>query len=537
MPVTRSQTKQQREQSAPYEPPQQIRATRLASKRRQDEQDELAIVISPPPRRPEALTNNSPQSRKRVRDEVFIDDSPEPRKRARSDSLTPVEEINESSPTPSVNIAQLEMEKSRLERAHYEQNEETEQLKTLVKRLESEKRELGYQNRDLRDETQDLKQQIRGHEEDNENFAEDMSGLEEENGQLKELIAKLEKEKNSLEEQKQAQKRRSQLQSERNRQLVQQHKEEIHKAEKEVQELKHDFKKDLQEAEREREALLDEISELKGSIVGVSRLGKQFGDGKFKSSIDRVYHGIRNCFLTIVKSREFDLKPQRGNGTLAKLLSAQVPGYQDQTVNDKLHVCMTVVSMVLVDFANQHLVFGHPSKDLPTTAWAVYQKFSEIDTLTDEKPVKQWLALTDEIINKAAPEAMKKAKEGSLKHIMDMIKKSLQAATTLKLTDDILNIITRLVSGCLEDLRLLEFQEWKYKIEMIPAHVEGEHTPFDLDNMEDIYAEESGLVKASVFPLLSRLEIDEEDGSQRWAAISKAKVVVMTDSLATDGSA
>lgn len=133
--------------------------------------------------------------------------------------------------------------------------------------------------------------------------------------------------------------------------------------------------------------------------------------------------------------------------------------------------------------------------------------------MTTEKSVKQWLALTDEIINKAAPEAMKKAKEGSLKHIMDMIKKSLQAATTMKLTDDILSTITRLVSGCLEDLRLLEFQEWQYKIEMIPAYAEREHTTFDLDSMDDIYAEESGLVKASVFPLLSRLEIDEEDVS------------------------
>ncbi|KAG9529752.1 hypothetical protein KCU93_g3126, partial [Aureobasidium melanogenum] len=537
MPVTRSQAKQQRDQSAPYEPPQQIKATRRADKRRQDEQDELAIIISPPPRRPEALIDNSPRSRKRVRDEVFIDNSPEPRKRARYISLTPVEEINESSPTASDKNAQLEMEKLRLEHAHYEQNEEIEQLKTLVKRLESERRELEYQNKYLKDENQGLKQHIREHEEENENLAEDMSGLEEENDELKERISKLEREKNSLEEQNQTQKKRLELQSDRIKHLAGQHTETFTRAENEIQDLKHNFKQDLQEAERERESLLDEISELKGSIVGVSRLGKQFGDGKFKSSIDRVYHGIRNCFLTIVKSREFDIKPQRGNGTLAKFLSAQVPGYQDQTVNDKLHVCMTVVSMVLVDFANQHLVFGRPSKDLPTAAWAVYQKFAEVDTLTDEKSVKQWLALTDEIINKAAPEAMKKAKEGSLKHIMDMIKKSLQAATTLKLTDDILSIITRLVSGCLEDLRLLEFQEWKYKIEMIPAHVEGRHTSFDLDSMEDIYAEETGLVKASVFPLLSRLEINEEDGSKRWAAISKAKVVVMTDSLATNDSA
>lgn len=305
MPVTRSQTKQLRDQSAPYEPPQQIRASRRAGKSRQNEQDELAIVISPLPRRPEAFTNNSPKSRKRVRDEVFVDDSPESRKRARSDSLTPVEEINESSPTASVNIAQLEMENSRLERAHYEQNEEIEQLKALVERLESEKLELAYQNRYLRDETQGLKQQIRGHEEDNEKLADDMSGLEEENDQLKEHIGKLEEEKNSLEEQKQVQKKRSQLQSERNRQLVEQHKEEIHKAENEIRILKHDMKKESQEAERDRESLLNDIFELKGSIAGVTRLGKQFGDAKFKSSMDRVYHGIRNCFLTIVNSREF----------------------------------------------------------------------------------------------------------------------------------------------------------------------------------------------------------------------------------------
>lgn len=131
-----------------------------------------------------------------------------------------------------------------------------------------------------------------------------------------------------------------------------------------------------------------------------------------------------------------------------------------------------------------------------------------------QKEMKQWLALTDDILTRNNSKSMDRAKEASLNHILDNMKKVLEAATTLEFTDAIRRTLSNAISPHLETLRMLHFQEWEYNLRMQSTSYEDGPVPFHRGEMEGMFYEEKGFVKAVLFPQLRRLEEGSGDDDE-----------------------
>lgn len=91
------------------------------------------------------------------------------------------------------------------------------------------------------------------------------------------------------------------------------------------------------------------------------------------------------------------------------------------------------------------------------------------------------------------------------------MKEHLEDVTTLEFTDAIRRRLSDAIAPHLTTIRMLHYQEWNYKLEMVDASRKGAPVYFSWARMEGMFWEETGFVQASLFPQLCRLEEDVED--------------------------
>lgn len=123
--------------------------------------------------------------------------------------------------------------------------------------------------------------------------------------------------------------------------------------------------------------------------------------------------------------------------------------------------------------------------------------------------MKQWLSLTKEILTDIDQESWDAAQELLLKYVLDESQKIIEDWTDLRIDETIREELSEAVEPLLQTLCMVEYQKWQFTFELIPAMDEEERTSFDPAEMEGMFAEKTGWVKASIFPQLCRLEQDD----------------------------
>jgi hypothetical protein len=101
---------------------------------------------------------------------------------------------------------------------------------------------------------------------------------------------------------------------------------------------------------------------------------------------------------------------------------------------------------------------------------------------------------------------MIQTRDDSLDLLLDNMKEHLETVTTLKFTDAIRRKLSEAVAPHLTTLRMLHYQEWDYKLEMVDASRKGAPVFFSPALMKGMFWEETGFVQASLFPQLCRLQ-------------------------------
>ncbi|KAI5209882.1 hypothetical protein E4T39_00637 [Aureobasidium subglaciale] len=268
--------------------------------------------------------------------------------------------------------------------------------------------------------------------------------------------------------------------------------------------------------------------EVKQNIAASTRLDKQLGDETFRRSMDQIYERFRECFLLVHRRQDFDIRKKPNDESLEKFLSKHVPSWRDNNADVRLHVCISIVSRVLTQFVNSKFVFGMPNKNPIHAAWRAWAALAEDpQTSRSQHDVKRWMAMTSTVLTNNHQELMLQARDDSLEFMLDTMKKDLGAVTTMDFTDAIRRRISDAISPHLTTLRLLHFQEWKYKFNMVTASRKGDPVRFSRARMDGMFWEESGYVQASLFPQLCRREEDDEDEEETYTVVCKARVAVV----------
>ncbi|THW40234.1 hypothetical protein D6D21_06940 [Aureobasidium pullulans] len=290
-----------------------------------------------------------------------------------------------------------------------------------------------------------------------------------------------------------------------------------------------DLQKKLSEKAQHDKKAGEELNfEVKQSIAASTRLDKQLGDEAFRKAMDQIYERLRDCFMVIRRREPFDVEITLSDDTLSEFLSEHVPSWKDNSQDDKLYVCISLVSRTLTRFVNNRLVFGYPNNSPIQAAWWAWKTLAEgSQNSKSQQDVKRWLALTSTVLTDNHRDLMIQARQESLDFLLEDMKDHLEAATTLSFTDAIRRKLSDAISPHLTVLRMLHFQEWNYKFDMVSASRAGRPIRFSRARMAGMFWEDTGFVQASLFPKLCRLEENDEDEDETYTIIYKARVAVV----------
>jgi len=101
---------------------------------------------------------------------------------------------------------------------------------------------------------------------------------------------------------------------------------------------------------------------------------------------------------------------------------------------------------------------------------------------------------------------MDSAKEALLEEVLDKLQELLEGLTDMEITNSIRDELSLALTPFLDTMRMLPYQKWLYTFDMVRAFDEGDWTPFSPAEMEGRLGEETGWVKASLFPQLCRIK-------------------------------
>jgi myosin heavy subunit len=198
--------------------------------------------------------------------------------------------------------------------------------------------------------------------------------LEKKNEELQNEVA-------GLEEERDGQTEKAKQKTQRIRQLVE-----------ERGELQQKLGREVERAEGVHVSLNYEV---KQSIAASTRLDKQLGDETFRKAMDQIYERFRECFLMVRRKQEFgqsreglivslqeltyhviDVRTTLTVSLWTTFLSKRVPSWKDNSPDDKLHVCISLVSRAFTQFVNNQLVFGLPNKSPIQATWGAWMNLA-----------------------------------------------------------------------------------------------------------------------------------------------------------------
>lgn len=101
---------------------------------------------------------------------------------------------------------------------------------------------------------------------------------------------------------------------------------------------------------------------------------------------------------------------------------------------------------------------------------------------------------------------MNNAREALLEEVLDKSQELLESLTDLKISKSTRVELSDALAPFLETMCMLPYQRWQYTFDMVRAFDEGNRTPLDPAEMQGEFAEETGWVRASLFPQLCRVQ-------------------------------
>ncbi|KAI7390589.1 hypothetical protein KC336_g16906 [Hortaea werneckii] len=278
--------------------------------------------------------------------------------------------------------------------------------------------------------------------------------------------------------------------------------------------------------------LQQQLLTFKRDIAASARTENQLTDDEVRQKMDRVFYGIQNFVLEILRGKDLDRIKLTNDGKAPQLGHTLVLDKADQSC--LVQLIIGLVSTIVVELADPECLFGMPADDTALKAVANFAAHMKVNNVAG---FKEWLQPTRKMMQEYDEEAMHKADRALLLAACDRLQLLLGDAIMLNWEVEAPRLI-KILTPARDLFRKLHSAKADFHVEMMPVRYVDGFATFDTDTMTAIQSEEEedellgrGL-QISVFPAVYKFGDEMGQNMEEMTTVCKAKVVVQKPKIA-----
>ncbi|KAI7231897.1 hypothetical protein KC330_g6192 [Hortaea werneckii] len=285
-------------------------------------------------------------------------------------------------------------------------------------------------------------------------------------------------------------------------------------------------KQDLRAQEAKAADLQQQLLTFKGDIAASTRTENQLTDDEVRQKMDRVFYGIQNFVLEILRGKNLDRIKLPNEGKAPQLGHTLVPDTADKSC--LVQLIMGLVATIVAELADPERLFGLPTDGtiLKLAAdFAAYMKVKKVASF------KEWLQSTRKMMQEYNKAAVDEADGKLLFAACHKLQMLLGDAIVLSWEIEAPRLI-KILTPARDLFRTLHSAKADFHVEMMPIQFGDGIVPFDTDTMTAVQNDEEETellgraLQISVFPAVYKYGNKMGQNMEEMTVVCKAKVVV-----------
>ncbi|KAI7155865.1 hypothetical protein KC349_g6684 [Hortaea werneckii] len=291
---------------------------------------------------------------------------------------------------------------------------------------------------------------------------------------------------------------------------------------------------DLRAQEAKAADLQQQLLTFKGDIAASTRTENQLTDDEVRQKMDRVFYGIQNFVLEILRGKNLDRIKLSNEGKAPQLGHTLVVDTANKSY--LVQLIIGLVATIVVDLADPKYLFGFPTDGTTLKGVADFAAHMKVINVAG---FKEWLQPTRKLMQEYDEEAMHEADRRLLLAACDNLQMLLGDAIVLNWEIEAPRLI-KILTPARDLFRALHSAKADYRVKMMPVQLGDGTVTFDTDTMTAIQSEEEETellgraLQISVFPAVYKYGDEMGQNMEEMTTVCKAKVVVQKPNVAKE---
>ncbi|KAI7551059.1 hypothetical protein KC331_g2785 [Hortaea werneckii] len=291
-------------------------------------------------------------------------------------------------------------------------------------------------------------------------------------------------------------------------------------------------KQDVRAEEAKAADLQQQLLTFKGDIAALTRTENQLTDDEVRQKMDRVFYGIQNFFLQILRGKNLDRIKLPNEGKASQFGHTLVLDTADKS--RLVQLIIGLVATIVAELGDPERLFGLPTDGTLLKGVADFAAHMKVKNVSG---FKEWLQPTRKLMHEYDEEAMHEADRKLLFSACERLQVLLGDAIVLNWEIEAPRLI-KILTPARDLFRALHSAKADFKVEMMPVQLGDGTVTFDTDTMTAIQSEEEETellgrsLQISVFPAVYKYGDEMGQNMEEVTAVCKAKVVVQKPNVA-----
>ncbi|KAI7554278.1 hypothetical protein KC331_g658 [Hortaea werneckii] len=311
---------------------------------------------------------------------------------------------------------------------------------------------------------------------------------------------------------------------------------------------------DLRAQEAKAADLQQQLLTFKAEVAASTRTESQLTDDEVRQKMDRVFYGIQNFVLEILRGKDLGKKSHRlsypstanpkkpredrielsNEGKAPRLGHTLVLDTADKSY--LVQLIIGLAATIVVDLADPKYLFRFPTDGTTLKGVADFAAHMKVNNVAS---FKEWLQSTRKMMQEYNKEAVDEADRKLLLAACDKLQMLLGDAIVLNWEIEAPRLI-KILTPARDLFRTLHSAKADFYVEMMPVQFGDGIVTFDTDTMTAVQSDEEEPellgrdLQISVFPIIYKYGDEMGQNMEEMTMVCKAKVVVQKPNVAKE---